>query len=85
MAGLRWRLNLEVLRDDMAKIAGFPEFPAGRTYRGPTLVVRGGASDYVDDEGLAAFAGLFPGFRLVTVPAPAIGSRPRRPTHSWPP
>jgi esterase len=66
--GLRWRLNLEVLRDDMAKIAGFPEFPAGAAYRGPTLAVRGDASDYVDDEGLAAFAKLFPAFRLVTLP-----------------
>ena len=50
------------------KIAGFPEFPPGAVYRGPTLVVRGAASDYVDDEGLAAFAKMFPGFRLVTLP-----------------
>lgn len=64
---LRWRINLDVLRDDMPKIAGFPAFPARTIYRGPMLVLRGGASDYVDDEGLAAFAEFFPGFRLVTL------------------
>jgi len=66
--GLRWRINLEVLRDDMPKIAGFPDFPPGTNYRGPTLVVRGGASDYVDDAGLAAFARLFPNHHEVVVP-----------------
>ncbi len=67
-AGLRWRINLEVLRDDMPEIAGFPDFPPGTAYRGPCLVVRGAASDYVDDAGLAAFARLFPGYRLAVIP-----------------
>jgi esterase len=65
---LRWRVNLEALHQDMAKIAGFPEFPAGTVYRGLTLVLRGAASDYVDDAGLAAFPKFFPGFSLVTIP-----------------
>ena len=66
--GMRWRINLEVLHQDMPKIAGFPAFPAGASYRGPTLVVRGAASDYVDDEELAAFGKFFPSFKLVTIP-----------------
>jgi pimeloyl-ACP methyl ester carboxylesterase len=65
--GLRWRINLRALDRGMAEIAGFPDFPAGTTYQGPTLVVRGERSDYVDEAGLAAFARFFPGYRLVTI------------------
>ena len=65
--GLRWRINLPVLHDDMPQIAGFPDFAAGAAYRGETLVVRGAASDFVDEEGLAAFTRLFPKFELVTL------------------
>jgi pimeloyl-ACP methyl ester carboxylesterase len=43
--GPRWRLNLPVLRAEMPKIMGFPAMEG--TYGGPTLFLRGGASDYV--------------------------------------
>jgi esterase len=66
--GLRWRINLHALDAGMNDIAGFPDFPPGTAYRGPTLVVRGERSDYVDEAGRAAFARFFPGYRLVTIP-----------------
>lgn len=40
-----WRLNLSALRDDMAKIIGFPDFSGD--FVGRALFVYGGASDYV--------------------------------------
>ena len=66
--GLHWRLNLQCIADEMDEILSFPAFAAGVSYGGPTLLVRGGASDYVEDRDLPVFAGLFPNFALVTVP-----------------
>ncbi|ABC23504.1 alpha/beta fold hydrolase [Rhodospirillum rubrum] len=65
--GLRWRLNLEGLRREMATLAGFPAFPADRTFSGRTLVVRGALSDYVGEAERPAFERLFPGYRLATL------------------
>jgi esterase len=66
--GLRWRLNLDAIVAGMPALAGFPSFPPDAQYRGPTLVVRGERSSYVDEDGLQAFARLFPAFRVATIP-----------------
>ncbi|HXQ50126.1 MAG TPA: alpha/beta fold hydrolase [Stellaceae bacterium] len=66
-AGLRWRINLDVIAAEIAALSGFPDFPAGTAYPGPTLAVRGGRSPYVRDRDLAAFARIFPALRLVTI------------------
>jgi esterase len=61
----RWRLNLDAIAAGMDDIAGFPSLRA--RYDGPTLVLRGALSPYVEDADLAAFAALFPAYRLVTI------------------
>jgi esterase len=66
-AGLRWRINLDVIAAEIATLSRFPDFPPGTSYPGPALVVRGGLSGYVRDRDRAAFARLFPAFRLVTI------------------
>jgi pimeloyl-ACP methyl ester carboxylesterase len=61
-----WRINLDAIAAGMDDMAGFPDFTT--PYRGPVLAIRGGASPYVPDRDLPAFARLFPAYRLVTIP-----------------
>lgn len=65
--GLRWRINLKAILQEMPEIAGFPDFPAGTAYAGPTLVVRGANSPYIEERDLPAFGRYFPNFTLVTI------------------
>ncbi|MGH7091390.1 MAG: alpha/beta fold hydrolase, partial [Stellaceae bacterium] len=65
--GFAWRLNLDAIAAGMEDIAGFPEFPPGTQYRGPTLVLRGARSGYIESQDEATFATLFPDYRLVTI------------------
>lgn len=62
----RWRLNLDALDAAMDEIVGWPE-PEGR-FDGPTLFLRGGASDYVAEDDLPAIDRLFPEARIETIP-----------------
>lgn len=62
----RWLLNLDALDAEMDRIVGWPE-PEG-SYDGPTLFLRGGASDYVSEEDEPAIRALFPEARIETVP-----------------
>lgn len=54
----RWKLNLDVLRDEMDGITGWPGTP-GR-FEGPTLFVSGANSDYVRPEYRPAILTQFP-------------------------
>lgn len=65
---LRWRLNLAAIERSMPEIVGWPEPPAGAAYRGPTLFVAGGRSDYVRAEHRPAITLLFPKARIATIP-----------------
>lgn len=65
--GPRWRANLRVLADRMGEIAGWPDPPAGCRFDGPTLVLSGGASDYVRPEHHAGVRALFPAARFAVV------------------
>lgn len=56
--GARWKLNLDALEAEMPKIMGFPEVSA--TFKGPVLMLHGGASDYVKPEMKAEILRLFP-------------------------
>lgn len=47
--GYQWRLNLEVLRESMGDLTGFPDL-GGRTFDGPALFLHGSESDYVQPE-----------------------------------
>ena len=61
----RWRLNLDVLAEEMDKILGWPEV-SGR-HEGPTLFLSGGTSDYVLPEYRAATKELFPNARFAKI------------------
>ncbi|MFQ6551757.1 alpha/beta fold hydrolase [Aestuariibius insulae] len=61
----RWRLNLDVLADEMPKILGFPDL-AGR-YEGPALFLRGGKSAYVEHGHEDRIRTLFRAARIETV------------------
>lgn len=58
VAGKRWRLNLDVLSAEMEKITGFPDVDG--SFEGETLFLRGGQSDYVQEEAMERIAALFP-------------------------
>ena len=56
----RWRINLGAIEREMPGLTGWPEdFPRAR-FEGPTLFLRGGASDYVPPESRATIRRLFP-------------------------
>jgi pimeloyl-ACP methyl ester carboxylesterase len=59
-AGAHWRLNLEGIEHDFAKIVGFPDLPDGIAYPGPTLFVSGARSGYIKPEHEPVIRRLFP-------------------------
>ncbi|MBL6454356.1 alpha/beta fold hydrolase [Belnapia sp. T6] len=61
----RWRLGLEEIAAAMPVIEGFPELP-GR-YEGPTLVINGERSSYIQLDLHQRFQALFPAARFATV------------------
>ncbi|MEL7150152.1 MAG: alpha/beta hydrolase, partial [Pseudomonadota bacterium] len=62
----RWRLNLDVLADEMPKIMGFPDVSG--QFDGPTLFLSGADSDYVTRECRAEIKALFPNARFAKIP-----------------
>jgi esterase len=63
--GLTWRVNLEAL---LAHEDDLDDFPQHREiYPGPTLVLRGGKSAYVQDAHQAAIRSLFPAAEIETL------------------
>jgi esterase len=62
----RWRLNLDVLGDQMPLIVGWPEV-AGQ-FPGPALFLSGGRSTYVLPEHRPAIRALFPKSRFARLP-----------------
>ena len=63
----RWRLNLPVLREQMALIIGWPEDLPRGAFEGPVLEVMGEESRYVSEERQAALREYFPQARIVRV------------------
>jgi esterase len=63
----RWRLNLEAIEGNFPQILGFPELPAGTAYRGPTLFVGGGRSDFIRGEHEPTIRRLFPLARITRI------------------
>ena len=61
-----WRLNLDVLEDQMEHIMGFPE--VDRRYDGEVLMLSGALSDYVKSEHRARIKELFPKARFAKIP-----------------
>lgn len=62
----RWRLNLDVLAADMARIIGFPEVSG--SFDGPALFLAGADSDYILPEYRDRIRGLFPAARFAAIP-----------------
>ena len=62
----RWRLNLDVLADEMDQIIGFPDVTG--SFDGPTLFLSGGNSDYVLPEYRDSIRALFPAARFAKIP-----------------
>jgi esterase len=62
----RWRLNLDVLEAEMARITGWPD-TQGR-FDGPSLFLTGALSDYVLAEHRATIKALFPAAIMAKIP-----------------
>lgn len=63
VAEQRWRLNLDVLAEEMPKIMGFPEFNA--SFDRPALFISGANSDYVLPRHREIIQPLFPKARFM--------------------
>ncbi|MHA3976301.1 alpha/beta fold hydrolase [Halovulum sp. GXIMD14794] len=63
--GARWKVNLDVLADQMPLIMGFPEIKA--QFGGRATALRGGASDYVTDDRLDALRTVLTAVEVVTM------------------
>ena len=62
----KWRLNLDVLAQEMPNISGFPDVSGA--YDGQTLFLSGAASDYVQREYRDRIKGLFPKAQFAKIP-----------------
>ena len=62
-----WRLNLDVLSREMARITGWPEGDF-TSFEGDILFLSGGRSDYVRPEHRPAIKALFPNAKFVKIP-----------------
>lgn len=56
----RWQLNLAALEAALPAIGGFPEFPSGTRYDGPTLFIAGGKLSALPADAEPAIRALFP-------------------------
>lgn len=62
-----WRLNLPVIAGNLTEIRKGIRNP--RRISTPTLFIRGGASNYIEDADTALFTRLFEAYRVETIPA----------------
>lgn len=65
-AGFEWEPNLRLLREELPIVMGFPEM-TGYQFTGPVLWIRGGKSDYVQDEHGPVMRTFFPSTRRITI------------------
>ena len=63
--GYTWKANIESIHRNYTHLSGSLE--ADGLYEGPTLFVRGGASDYVADEDTELIVSFFPDAEIVTI------------------
>lgn len=66
VAGKRWRLNLQALRDEMDTITGWT--PIKGRFEGPALFLSGGESDYVLPEHRESILSQFPRAKFASIP-----------------
>jgi len=63
---LDWRLNLNAINENLLNI--FEGVEVSGTFNGPVLFIRGGRSEYINDEDLAGLKIKFPGALVKTIP-----------------
>jgi esterase len=61
----RWRLNLKVLAAEMPSIIGWPDLDL--VFKGPTLFIAGGNSNYVSKDSQEAISHAFPNAQTVVI------------------
>ncbi|MEP4554495.1 MAG: alpha/beta fold hydrolase [Tateyamaria sp.] len=66
VAEKRWRLNIDVLAQNMPEILSFPE--VSTTFEGPVLFLSGAASNYVDRSYRPKILDLFPQAKFAKIP-----------------
>ena len=62
----KWRLNIDVLADQMDQIIGFPDVSG--PFEGPVLFLSGATSDYVTPEARPVIKPLFPNAKFAKIP-----------------
>jgi pimeloyl-ACP methyl ester carboxylesterase len=62
-----WRVNLGVIGAQLSVLSGFPQELLARRYQGPTTLIRGSLSDYVQPPDRAVFAQMFPGLQVIDI------------------
>jgi pimeloyl-ACP methyl ester carboxylesterase len=62
---LAWRLNLEAINQSMDRL--FEGLSSENQYQGPTLFIRGGASDYITDQDIPLIESMFPRAVIKTI------------------
>lgn len=65
-AGLQWRINLPVLQAFLIESQAYRPSPTD-VYEGPALFIRGGKSNYIQDDDFALIRHHFPRVRIETV------------------
>ena len=63
-----WRVNLAAIGSSMPAITGFPAELLSRRYAGPTTLIHGALSDYVQAEEIELTRTSFPDLRVVDIP-----------------
>jgi esterase len=66
--GLAWRVNLDALAKNITTVLGFPTLSQTACFRGPTLFLAGGRSDYVRREHHVEIERLFPAVQIEVIP-----------------
>ncbi len=64
----RWRPNVRAIEKSVADALDWPAALQRISYAGPTLSIRGGASKYVSEAGLAALRRQFPALEAAAIP-----------------
>ncbi|KAJ3967270.1 alpha/beta-hydrolase [Lentinula raphanica] len=60
----RFGVPLDILGDSIPELGSFPYDPGEATYRGRTLLVKGGKGRFVNDENIPIFKAFFPNSRI---------------------
>ncbi|KIJ22331.1 hypothetical protein M422DRAFT_197277, partial [Sphaerobolus stellatus SS14] len=66
---VKFRVPVDVVRDSLEDIGGFPYEPGEREWHGKTLIIKGSKSKYVNKHNIPIAEKFFPNMRLETLEA----------------